>query len=333
MHAVALAVTDGISLFEVAAPVEIFGVTRPELADPWYELRVFGPAGARLGGVFRIDEPEPIEGIAAADTVVIPACCDVTAEQPAELLEAVREAHRRGARIVSICTGAFVLAAAGLLDGREATTHWMHAELLATRYPQVSVHSDRLYIQDGSVLTSAGKTAGLDLCLHIVRLDHGAAVANALARRLVAPPHREGGQAQFIPGVGIDSMDYPLSTLLPWVIEHLHEPLSLDDLAHEAHMSIRNLTRHFQSRSGMSPLQWLLAQRVSRAQELLETTDDSVEQIARRTGMGTSASLRRHFNRRLGVSPDAYRRTFHVEDTAVDTGPRRDDVTVLVDAS
>ena len=319
MRSVALAVPDGISLFEVAAPVEIFGVERPELADPWYELRVFGPAGSRLGGFFRVDEPEPVEGLVGADTVIVPACCDVTAPQPADLVAAVGEAHQRGARIVSICTGAFVLAAAGLLDGRTATTHWLHTELLARQYPQVTVDPDRLYVEDGNILTSAGKTAGLDLCLHLVRLDHGAAVANALARRLVAPPHREGGQAQFIPSPTIGSPDHPLALLLPWVTDNLDQPLSLDDLAREAHMSVRSLTRNFQSRFGVSPLQWLLTQRVSRAQELLETTGDSVESIAERTGMGTATSLRRHFNRKLGVSPDAYRRTFRT-----DADPARD---------
>lgn len=310
MHSVALIVTDGISLFEVAAPVEVFGVRRPELADPWYDFHVHGPADARLGGVFHAEKPEPIDAIVDADTVVVPACCDAAADQPDDVVDAVRAAHDRGARIVSICTGAFVLAAAGLLDGRRATTHWLHAELLARRYPQVSVDPGCLYTDDGSVLTSAGKTAGMDLCLHVVRLDHGAAVANALARRLVAPPHRDGGQAQFIPSPGIEGQDHTLASLLTWVTANLGESLGLDDLARESNMSVRSLNRHFQLRFGISPLQWLLTQRVARAQELLETTVDSVEQVAERTGMGTAASLRRHFNRRLGVSPDAYRRTF-----------------------
>jgi AraC family transcriptional activator FtrA len=212
--------------------------------------------------------------------------------------------------VVSLCTGAFVLAAAGLLDGRRATTHWLHADRLAELYPRVQVDPDVLYIDEGDVLTSAGKAAGMDLCLHLVRLDHGAAVANDLARRLVVPPHRGGGQAQFIPAPVAERRDHPLAELLPWALNRLDEPLTVGDLAQRANMSVRNLARHFNALTGTSPLQWLHTQRIHRAQELLETTDDSVELIATRTGMGTAATLRRHFNRSVGVPPDTYRRTF-----------------------
>jgi transcriptional regulator GlxA family with amidase domain len=237
----------------------------------------------------------------------------VAEEPPAELVDAVRAAHDAGARIVSLCTGAFVLAAAGLLDGRRATTHWIHAATLAARYPKVRVDPDVLYVDEGDVLTSAGKVAGIDLCLHLVRLDHGAAVANALARRLVMPPHRDGGQAQYTTPPASAAQDHALSDLLPWVTARLHMPLTVVDLARRVGMSTRTLTRHFNAVTGTTPLQWLLTQRIYQAQELLETTSQSIEQIAARTGMGSAATLRRHFNRAVGVPPDTYRRTFRTE--------------------
>lgn len=311
MSSVALAVTDGIPLFEVAAPCEVFGVNRSDLVDPWYDFTVCAPNTVQVGGWFRTDTPHGLDELATADTVIIPACRNVHENLPADLVEAVRAAHQGGARVASICSGAFVLAAAGLLDGRRATTHWMHAALLAEQYPDVEVDPGVLYIDDGTILTSAGKAAGIDLCLHIVRTDHGTAVANALARRLVVPPHRPGGQAQFIAPPVPASGDRELADLLFWTIKHLHQPLTVSDLARQAHMSPRNLARHFNAVTGATPLQWLLNQRIHRAQELLETTDDSIEQIASHTGMGTAATLRRHFNRTLGIPPDTYRRTFH----------------------
>ena len=204
-----------------------------------------------------------------------------------------------------------MLAAAGLLDGRRATTHWMHAARLARRHPNVQVEPDVLYIDEGSILTSAGTAAGIDACLHIVRTDYGTAVANALARRLGMPPHRPGGQAQFIASPIPDNDKRGLADLLAWTIDHLDEPLTVGDLARRASMSPRNLGRHFVAATGTTPLQWLLTQRVHRAQELLETTDHSIERIADRTGMGTATTLRRHFHRTVGVPPEAYRRTFH----------------------
>jgi AraC family transcriptional activator FtrA len=222
----------------------------------------------------------------------------------------ISAAYEAGARIVAICTGAFVLAAAGLLDGRRATTHWMHARTLASRYPRINVTPDVLYVEDDNIFTSAGKTAGIDLCIHIVRLDYGAAVANAVARRLVMPPHRDGGQTQFIlppPNVPRDDV---ADRLLPWVTAHIDEPLSVVDLARQVNMSTRQLTRRFASLTGLTPLQWLHTHRILRAQELLETTDHTIEHIATMTAMGTAATLRRHFNRAVGVPPDTYRRTF-----------------------
>ncbi|MEV7780622.1 helix-turn-helix domain-containing protein [Kitasatospora sp. NPDC088351] len=310
MASVALAVIDGMPLFELAAPCTIFGIDRPDLVDPWYEFTVCAPPGVRVGGWLQAVTPHGLDELVAADTVIVPACSDVTEPPPADLVEAVRAAHEAGARVASICTGAFVLAAAGLLDGRRATTHWMHTGLLAERYPRVQVDPGVLYVDEGSVLTSAGKAAGIDLCLHLVRTDHGSAVANALARRLVVPPHRSGGQAQFI-AAPVPADDGPaLADLLAWALEHLDQPLTVTDLARRVHMSTRNLGRHFTAATGTTPLQWLLTQRMHRAQELLESTDESVDQVAARVGMGSAATLRRHFNRVVGVPPDTYRRTF-----------------------
>ncbi|MGW6685351.1 helix-turn-helix domain-containing protein [Streptomyces sp. NPDC054961] len=310
MTSVVLALYEGAMLFEAVGAFEVFGVDR-ELTDPWYDFKVCGPQHGLLGGWLRIDTPHGLDALEEADTVIVPSCDDVEADPPADLVDAVRAAHERGARIMSLCTGAFVLAAAGVLDGRRATTHWAHAAALAARYPEVRVDPDVLYVDEGSVLTSAGKAAGMDLCLHVVTVDHGAAVANALARTLVVPPHRAGGQAQFaaVPAAAADA-GHAFADLLHWVNERLHEPLTVSDLARRANMSTRHLTRRFTSTTGVTPLRWLHTQRINRARELLETTDHGIEHIATRTGMGTAATLRRHFHRALGVPPDAYRRTF-----------------------
>ncbi|MGC0416694.1 helix-turn-helix domain-containing protein [Embleya sp. AB8] len=313
MPTVALAVTEGVSIFEIAMPCDVFGIDRSDIVDPWYEFVVCAPSAVSFGGWFRTDTPHGLDTLVGADTVVVPGGWSVHEKPPADLVDAVRAAHEAGARVASICTGAFVLAEAGLLDHRRATTHWLHAARLAARYPLVRVDPDVLYIDDGSILTSAGKAAGLDLCLHIVRTDHGTAAANALARRLVVPPHRPGGQAQFIPGPVPEAGDHRLAELLDWTIANLDRPLSVGDLARRVNMSTRTLDRHFRAVAGTTPLRWLLTQRIRRAQELLEVTDDSVERIAARTGMGTATTLRRHFNRTVGVPPDAYRRAFHGE--------------------
>jgi transcriptional regulator GlxA family with amidase domain len=244
--------------------------------------------------------------------VVVPSTDDLQANPDADLVAALRAAHQRGARIASLCTGAFVLAAAGLLDGRVATTHWMHAHDLARRYPLVQVRSDVLYLDEGDVLTSAGKTAALDLCIYLVRRDHGAAAANGIARRLVVPAHRSGGQAQFIaPPVEPRSPD-GLAPTLQWARARLDEPLTVRDLAGHSGLSTRQLARRMHAELELGPLDWLHQQRITRAQELLERTDASVEQIATSCGMGTSATLRRHFHRAVGVTPTAYRATFRL---------------------
>jgi transcriptional regulator GlxA family with amidase domain len=309
MADVALAVTDGMLQFELALACEVFGADMTGVAEPWYRFSVCGPSAVRVGR-FRLAPDHGLDRLPHADTVIVPGWADVDRDPPAELIEAVRAAHEAGARVASLCTGAFVLAAAGLLDGRRATTHWAHAREFAERHPRVTVDPDVLYVDNGSVLTSAGKAAAMDLCLHLVRLDHGSSVANTLARRLVVPPHRDGGQAQFVTAPVPAPDNHPLAELFPWVIRRLDQPLTVEDLARQARMSSRNLGRHFRSVTGTTPLQWLLTQRIRHAQELLETTDDTVDSIAAATGMGTATTLRRNFQRTVGVPPDTYRRTF-----------------------
>ncbi|WP_307523172.1 helix-turn-helix domain-containing protein [Streptomyces umbrinus] len=309
MSSVALAVTDRMLHFELSVAYEVFDAAPVGVAAPWYDVSVCGSAAVQVGR-FRLEPDHGLDHLRSADTVIVPAWADVDEDPPADLIDAVRAAHEAGARVASLCTGAFVLAAAGLLDGRRATTHWAHTDVLAARYPEVEVDPDVLYVDNGSVLTSAGKAAALDLCLHLVRLDRGSSVANAVARRLVVPPHRAGGQAQFVTAPVPARDDHPLADLLPWAVDRLDHPLTVEDLARQARMSSRNLGRHFRAATGTTPLQWLLTQRIRRAQELLETTDNSIDAIATATGMGTATTLRRHFNRTIGVPPDTYRRTF-----------------------
>ncbi|MER7489682.1 helix-turn-helix domain-containing protein [Streptomyces sp. NPDC126497] len=309
MDTVALAVTDGMLHFELALAQEVFGSAPDGVPGPWYDLVVCGPGPVRAGR-FLLEPDHGLDRLPHADTVIVPGWADVDEAPPAELVDAVRAAHGAGARLVSLCTGAFVLAAAGLLDGLRATTHWAHTRTLADRHPAVEVDPDVLYVDSGSVLTSAGKAAAMDLCLHLIRLDRGSATANKVARRLVVPPHRDGGQAQFIPAPVPAPGHHPLADLLPWVLERLDRPLTVEDLARRARMSSRHLGRHFRATTGTTPLQWLLTQRIRRAQELLETTDDSVDAVAAATGMGTATTLRRHFNRTVGLPPHAYRRAF-----------------------
>ncbi|TYK47007.1 helix-turn-helix domain-containing protein [Actinomadura decatromicini] len=309
-HRLAVAVTDGVPIFELAIPCEVFGYERPGLAESWYDFRLCAPAGTRTAAGFAPHADAGLEALAEADTVVIPACANLLDDQPPDLVEAVREAHRNGARMVSLCTGAFVLAAAGILDGRPATTHWMHAGQLAARYPKVQVDPSVLYIDDGDVLTSAGTAAGLDLCLHVVRADHGAAVASALAKRLVMPAHRPGGQAQYIEAATAVRNTDDLGPLLDWARERLHEPLTVAALARRAGMTPRTLIRRFHAATGTTPMAWLRGIRIDYARELLETTALPVDRIAERSGLGSPANLRHHFTRVVGVPPTAYRRAF-----------------------
>ncbi|CAM3506567.1 GlxA family transcriptional regulator [Kibdelosporangium persicum] len=310
-HSVVMAVTEDMPVFEAAVPCQVFGVDRPHLADPWYSFTVVpvGNRPVRLSPGFTV---APVSGgwdLGTTDTLVVPACTNVHDAPPAELVAVVREAYERGIRILSICSGAFILAAAGVLDGRRATTHWLHADELSRRYPAVRVDPSVLYVEDANVITSAGTVAGIDACLHVVRIDHGAAVAAELARRLVTPPHRDGGQAQYRPAAPVVRDDW-LAPLLDWADEHLHLPLTTADLAARANVSVRTVERRFAEALGMSPLRWLLQQRVRRAQQLLETSDRPVSWIADTCGFGGAAGLRAHFARIVGMSPTTYRRTF-----------------------
>lgn len=312
-HRIATIVLDDAKPLEMAIPCEVFDTDRSDLAAPWYEFRLCTATSkpVRTASGFFIDTPYGLETLEWADTViVIPTSLR---SYPEDLLAALRRANERKARIVSICTGAFVLAAAGLLDGRRVTTHWMEADELAASYPLVAVDSDVLYIDDGDIATSAGTASGIDLCLHIVRKDHGADVANAIARRMVVPPHREGGQAQFIeyPMVSADQDDDLLDRTLAWARERLGEPLTVEQLAHHAAMSPRTFNRRFNNATGTTPHQWLTSERVRFAQRLLESTDRSIEWIATDAGFGTATNMRQHFRRFLDISPGRYRDVFH----------------------
>ncbi|MDQ1021896.1 transcriptional regulator GlxA family with amidase domain [Streptomyces afghaniensis] len=323
---VAVVVTEEIGvpswdLYELSIPCTVFGKPQPDLADPWYDLRLCGtgagPAegeGAAHGHGLSLRTRYGLDDLVGADTVIVPSVPDPCVEEgrplPEELIAALRRAHEAGARMVSLCTGAFALAEAGLLDGRRATAHWMHTAQLAERYPKVHVDASVLYVDDGDVLTSAGLTAGLDLCLHLVRRDLGAHVANQLARRMVVPAHRPGGQAQFIELPVPAGDDEGLAPVLAWARAHLDRPLTVADLARRAAMSPRTFYRRLQAATGTTPLQWLLDQRLGRARSLLESTDLPIDKVGELSGLGTANNLRHHFLRNLGVSPGDYRRAF-----------------------
>jgi AraC family transcriptional regulator, transcriptional activator FtrA len=312
-HRVAALAYDGMAPFELGIVVEVFGLARPELGDlDWYALDVCSARPGELDAVggFGLVARHGLDRLAAADTVIVPGQ-RVDAPVAPELCAALREAHARGARIVSICSGAFALAAAGLLDGRRAATHWRYAAELQRRHPRVEVDAEVLYVDDGDVLTSAGSAAGIDLCLHLVRRDHGAQVANHVARRLVVSPHRDGGQAQFIEQpVAPEPAGDPVTRTMAWALGRLDAPLSLDDLAREAHLSPRSFTRHFRRATGTSPARWLLDQRVRASLALLEGSDLGVEHVGAAVGIPNPAAFRRHFARAMGVPPASYRRTF-----------------------
>jgi transcriptional regulator GlxA family with amidase domain len=310
---VAVLLFSGGPIFESSIPLSVFGIDRQDAGVPRYRLLVCGgeEGPLRTTGGLELTTPHGLEAISRAGTVVVPAWRSITSPPPEEALDAIRRAHEEGARIVGLCTGAFVLAAAGLLDGRPATTHWMYAPTLAKRYPSVHVDPRELFVDDGDVLTSAGTAAGIDLCLHIVRTDHGNEAAGALARRLVVPPRRSGGQERYLDRslpeeIGAD----PLAEVVAWALEHLHEQFDVETLAARAYMSRRTFDRRFRSLTGSAPLQWLITQRVLQAQRLLETSDYSVDEVAGRCGFRSPVALRGHFRRQLGSSPAAYRAAY-----------------------
>jgi AraC family transcriptional activator FtrA len=310
---VAAVVGEGVHTFDFACACEVFGFDRSDIVAPWYRFLVVSQdtPPIRTATGFLMHPELGLDALDEADTIVLPGWVEDRGTSRRELLEALRVAYDRGARLMSICIGAFILAEAGLLDGRRATTHWRFADRLKERYPEVDVDPTVLYVDDGQVLTSAGVAAGIDLGLHIIRLDYGADVANQVARRIVMPPHREGGQAQYIEApMPRTSNNDPIAEALEWIMEHLDQRLSVDQLARRAAMSPRTFIRHFKAATGTTPLDWILGQRIQVAQRLLETTDLPVERIAEHAGFGSVASMRRHFARRVRTSPQAYRRTF-----------------------
>lgn len=317
---VAVLAYDRMSGFETTIANEVFGLSWPDIEAPWYDVRICSARPGRplrMSGGATLRTRYGLETLVRADTVVVPSVSDVTAPATPDVVAALRRARRRGARIVSICSGAFALAAAGLLDGRPATTHWRYAALLQQRHPLVRVDPDVLYVDDGDVLTSAGCAAGVDLCLHIVRRDFGATAANALARRLVVPPHRTGGQAQYIEGaVASDPGDDRVASSMSWALHHLAELITVAALARSAHMSERTYLRHFTRATGTSPVRWLIAQRVRASLELLETTPMPVERVAAAVGFDTPVTFRHHFARTMRTSPSAYRRAFQNRESA-----------------
>ncbi|MFE9177658.1 GlxA family transcriptional regulator [Streptomyces sp. NPDC007126] len=304
MHRIAAVVVPPVLSFDVSIPLMVFHNAEH------YDVRVCtarpGPTPT-VGGP-DIVVPDGLDAMAGADTVI--AVGSGGEQAPAEVLDALRKAAAAGARIASLCTGAFVLAQAGLLDGRRATTHWGLADDLATRFPAVDVQPDLLFVEDGGIFTSAGAAAAIDLCLHLVRVDHGAAAANTAARLAVVPPVRPGGQSQFIETPLPPERGTSLAATRAWALERLDRPLTLADLAGHARTSVRTLTRRFHAETGLSPLQWLLHRRVDRARELLETTGLPMDQVAGKSGLGSADSLRKHMVGRVGLTPTAYRASF-----------------------
>ncbi|WP_130648886.1 helix-turn-helix domain-containing protein [Egicoccus halophilus] len=310
-HLVAAVVPDGADPFEFAVAAEVFGSPRPEIPGWAYEfvLASAGGVAAIVGGA-RLHTDHDLAVLSRADTVVVPGG-EVHRPNDPSVVAAVAAAAARGARVLSFCSGAFVLAEAGLLDGRRATTHWKFTGEFRRRFPRVQVDPNVLFVDEGDVLTSAGTAAGIDLALHVVRRDLGAEAARVVARRMVVPPHREGGQAQFIDGASTPRVrPDELAGVLTWARRSLEHDLSVASLAARANMSERTFARRFKETTGTTPFRWLLVQRLQRAQELLETSDLDVDHVARRAGFGSAANLREHFRRELDTTPSAYRRCF-----------------------
>lgn len=331
VHRVALLATDWMNPFEFAVACEIFGIARGEVMadaglDEWYDLQVCAVTpGRRLPTRFGFDMivERGLDDVATADTVIMPMTPkpDDAERQPTfrrrpldtppPVIEALSAAHDNGARMVSFCSGAFALAEAGILDGRRATTHWMYLETLRDRFPRIDVVGDVLWVDADGVFTSAGSAAGIDLSLHVVRADFGADVADGVARRMVVPPHRDGGQAQYVAPVPTPpSAEHAMGQVMAWAVDHLDEPLTVEELADRAAQSPRTFARHFRRATGTTPHQWLTGQRVLRARSLLETTDLTVDQVATRSGLGSAANLRARLDDAVGVTPTAYRQRF-----------------------
>ncbi|WP_414441434.1 GlxA family transcriptional regulator [Burkholderia sp. 22PA0106] len=309
MRTVVILALQGVVPSDLGIPCDVFGRVLDAGGAPAYGVRVAGEAARVSAGAFEIRVRFGLAALADADMVVVPGIENARRPQSAAVTRALRAASERGALVTSICTGAFVLAAAGLLDGRRATTHWAAAEELARRYPAVSVDPGVLFVDDGSIVTSAGASAGLDMCLHLVRRHHGQAIAAHAARLAVAPLHRDGGQAQFIHQQAPAPRD-SLAGVVDWMVAHLDQPLDVATLAAQACMTPRTFARRFRDQTGTTPIQWLLRQRIRRAQEWLETGPASIEQIAAATGFDSPVTFRARFQRFVGVSPSVYRKRF-----------------------
>jgi AraC family transcriptional activator FtrA len=310
-------VYDGLCAFEFSCAAEVFGLSRPEFGPDWYRFETCAAKSRSVRAQYgmRMQAAGGLNRLLAAGTIVIPGWEGIDIPVPPRVLDALREAHARGGRLLSICSGAFVLAATGLLDGKRATTHWRYAEELRRRYPKIHVDPNVLYVDGGGVLTSAGSAAGLDLCLHLVRRDYGSKIANQVARRLVIPPHREGGQAQFLERPVDDRVRGSeqrgsLSMLLDKIRKRPGERWHIAELARLAAMSKRTFMRRFRAATGFSPADWVTRARVDAARELLENTALSIDQVAERCGLGTPTTLRHHFRKKVGLSPTQYRKGF-----------------------
>lgn len=326
-HRVVVLAMDGLLPFELGIPQRIFGLARTAKGRQLYEVvtcSIRPPGRVATDADFAVLVDNGPEALATADTVVVPASYElgpvfeegVLTDELAAALGHIRP----GTRLVSICTGGYVLAAAGYLDGRPATTHWAHAEHFQQLFPKIKVDADVLFVDDGDVLTSAGVASGIDLCVHLVRRDHGSAVANDVARRTVVPPYRDGGQAQYIRRPVPEPQVATTTAARAWALARLHEPIQLRDMAEQESMSVRTFTRRFREEAGISPGQWLAQQRVERARHLLESTELSIDQVAHDAGFGTAQSMRQHLQTALGVTPTAYRRTFRSDNLRVGSG-------------
>lgn len=318
MHAVAVLAEPDVIAFDLSIAIETFGRVRLADGGPGYRVRVCGAQRVVPAGPIGITTDFGLDELTTADTIIVPGRNDVSAAVRADVVSALKAAHGKGIRIASICSGAFTLAAAGVLDGRRATTHWMAAELFAAAYPAVRLDADALYVDEGQILTSAGASAGLDLCLHMVARDYGSAVAADAARLAVAPLHRTGGQAQFIIRNRREA-NTELDSVLAWIENNAHRSLTLADIARHASASVRTLNRSFRRETGQTPMQWVNGVRIRHAQELLEATDDGVETIARRVGFASAANFREQFRRVSGVAPLSYRTTFREQRGAADS--------------
>ena len=310
-------VYDGLCTFEFSCAAEVFGLPRPELGPNWYRFETCSIKGRDVRGQYglRMKPGGGLERLMTAGTIVVPGWEGIDVPVPSPLLDALCKAHGRGSRLLSICSGSFVLAATGLLNGRRATTHWRYAKAFRERFPLVEIDPNVLYVDENRILTSAGSAAGLDLCLHLVRRDWGPAIANQVARRLVIAPHRDGGQAQFLERP-VERLDHPsehrepLASLLDKIAKRLGDPWRVADLARHAAMSERTFMRRFRAKTGLSPADWITRARIDRARELLESTTLPIDHIAERCGLGTPTTLRHHFRKKVGISPAAYRSRF-----------------------